>query len=61
MATLYQRDGTFYLNYSINGQRVRKAVGNNLKEAEICLTELRYKMSNGDISPKKSRERLLRI
>ena len=53
MATLYQRDGTFYLNYSINGQRVRKAVGNNLKEAEICLTELRYKISNGDISPKK--------
>jgi len=27
MATIYQRNGIYYLNYSINGKRVRKVVG----------------------------------
>jgi len=51
MATLYQRDDQYYLNYSINGKRVRKAVGSNKKEAEILLKELRYKLFKGDIKP----------
>lgn len=51
MATLYQRNGQIYLNYCVNGSRVRKAVGNNRKEAEIKLAELRYKLSNGEMRP----------
>ncbi len=53
MATLYQRNGQYYLNYSINGRRVRKSVGKERKEAEIYLEELRYKLFKGDIRPEK--------
>ena len=53
MATIYQRNGIYYLNYSINGKRVRKVVGNDLNKAEIYLGEICYKLSNGDISHKK--------
>ncbi len=53
MATLYQRNGQYYLNYSINGRRVRKSVGKERKEAEIYLEELHYKLFKGDIRPEK--------
>ena len=53
MATLYQRGEQFYINYSVNGCRIRKAVGGSRREAEICLAELRYKLSRGDILPKR--------
>jgi hypothetical protein len=52
MATLYQRNGQYYLNYVINGRRVRKSVGPNKCEADILLKELRYKLFKGDIKPK---------
>ena len=51
MATLYQGNGTDYLDYSINGKRLRKAVGNDRKKEEIYLGELHYKLSNDDIRP----------
>lgn len=51
MATLYQRNGQYYLNYSINGKRIRRAAGPDRKEAEILLGELRYKLFKGDIKP----------
>ena len=51
MATLYERNGQYYLNYSINGRRIRKAVGKNKKEAEVYLNDLRFKLSKGDIRP----------
>lgn len=53
MATLYERNGQYYVNYTLNGWRVRKSVGNNRKEAEIYLGELRYKLSSGDIRPQR--------
>jgi len=51
MATLYHRKGCYYLNYSVNGKRVRKSVGTDKREADILLKELRYKLFKGDIRP----------
>lgn len=53
MATLYERNGHFYLNYSVNGRRIRKAVGNNKRDAEVYLNELHYKLFKGDVRPER--------
>ena len=51
MATLYQRNGTYYVNYAVNGRRVRRSVGSDRREAKIRLSELQCKLSEGDIRP----------
>ena len=55
MATLYQRDGIFYVNYSINGRRIRKSIGRDEKEARIFFKELEYRLFKGDIKPNRPR------
>jgi len=52
MATLYQRNGQYYVNYSLNGKRVRRSVGSK-REGEIYLEELKYRLFKGDIKPSK--------
>lgn len=55
MATLYQRNGCYYINYSIHGRRVRKSVGSDLREAQFYLKELKYRLFKGDLKPPRPR------
>jgi site-specific recombinase XerD len=55
MATLYERDGRFYVNYTIHGQRVRRSLGSDKREAEIYLKELKYRLFKGQIKPERPR------
>ena len=43
MATMFKRDGYYYINYSINGKRVRKSLGKTKEDAEIYLKEIESK------------------
>jgi len=40
MATLYSRNGRFYINYADNGKRVRKSIGYDERDATLQLKEL---------------------
>lgn len=51
MAILYLRNGNYYLNYVINGKRVRRSVGKDRNQAEIFLKEFEFKISKGIIKP----------
>lgn len=53
MATLYHRNGMFYVNYVVNGRRVRKAVSENREEAEYYLAEINYQHSRGVLGAEK--------
>ena len=53
MPTIFKRGKQFYINYSVNGKRIRKAVGEDEKEAKILYDELRYKLNNGDLNSKR--------
>jgi site-specific recombinase XerD len=55
MATLYERDGKFYVNYTIHGKRVRRSIGTNKHVAETYLKELQYRLFKGDIKPERPR------
>ena len=49
MATIFERNGTFYLNYAVGGKRVRRVIGSDRRNAELCLQELAYRLHRGDI------------
>jgi len=53
MATLYQRKGRYYVDYSLNGRRVRKALCSDRNEAELYLREVQYRLFKGDLSPQR--------
>jgi hypothetical protein len=42
VATLYQRNGQYCINYSINGRRIREIIGKDKQEAKIIFDKLRY-------------------
>lgn len=47
MATLYLRNGTYYLNYSANGKRYRQAITSDRQEAYQYLAEFKYRQGRG--------------
>lgn len=51
MATLFNRNGRFYVNYTLHGRRVRKSLGTNERDAELYFRELQYRLFRGDIRP----------
>jgi len=53
MATLYLRNGQYYVNYSVNGKRVRKSLGSEKRVAELYFKELQYRLFTGDIKPRR--------
>ena len=53
MATMYVRNGKHYVNYAFNGQRVRRSLGSNKRDAEVYFKELKYRLFKGDIKPDK--------
>lgn len=54
MATLYERNGRFYVNYSLGDRRIRKVFGSDRNQAELYLKELNYRLFKGDIKPVRS-------
>lgn len=44
MATIYNRNGTWYLQYYHNGQRIRKSVGKSKKYAEWARVDIEQKL-----------------
>ena len=54
MATLFLKDGVFWLNYVAKGRRYRVSTGTkNRKLAEVKLNEISVKIFKGDFTPKK--------
>ena len=49
MATIYKRGGKWYLNYSLNGKRVRKSVSRSKKIAKLALAQTEVNIGKGDI------------
>ena len=48
MGRIYQRDHVWYIDYSFNGQRVRKSVGMSKKMAELALKEAELRIAKGE-------------
>jgi integrase len=44
MPSIYQRQDTWYLNYTVNGKRIRRPVGKSKKIAELALADLQLKI-----------------
>lgn len=49
MATLRERSGTYFIDYRVNGRRIRKAVGPSKKIAELALKDLEVKLAKNEI------------
>lgn len=49
MATIYKRNKVWYVDYRIDGRRVRKRVGPSKKVAELELKNIEVKLAKGEI------------
>jgi site-specific recombinase XerD len=49
MAKLRVRNGTYFLDYRINGKRKRKAIGPSKKMAELALKDLEVKIAKNEL------------
>ncbi|MFH1310460.1 MAG: tyrosine-type recombinase/integrase [Candidatus Omnitrophota bacterium] len=49
MATLRKKQNAYFIDYRINGKRVRKAVGKSKKIAELALKDLEVKLAKGSL------------
>lgn len=49
MATLRKKSNTYFIDYRINGRRLRKAVGRSKKIAELALKDLEVKLAKNDL------------
>lgn len=54
MATTYKRGNNWYLDYRINGKRIRKSVGKNRKVANLALADIELKLGLIDAGLKPS-------
>ena len=48
MSRIYQRGRIWYIDYSLNNQRVRKSVGTSKKMAELALKETELQIAKGE-------------
>ena len=48
MATIYKRKKIWYIDYRIDGKRVRRKIGPSKKVAEIELKNIEVKLSKGE-------------
>ena len=58
MATLRKRNGVYFIDYRINGNRIRKTVGPSRKTAGVTLKEIEVKIAKGQIGLDKESEKL---
>lgn len=56
MATLRQKAGNYFIDYRVNGKRIRKNVGRSKKIAELALKDLEVKLIKGELGFDTKRE-----
>ena len=49
MATLRQKGGFYFIDYRVNGRRIRKNVGKTKRIAELALKDLEVKLIKGEL------------
>ena len=49
MASLRIKDGRYFVDYRVNGRRVRKAIGKSRKTAELALKDIEVKIERQEI------------
>lgn len=49
MARIYKRSPVYYIDYALNGRRIRKKVGKSKRVAELVLQNLEAKLAKGEI------------
>jgi len=49
MATLRKRNGKYFVDYRVNGKRVRKSVGKSKKDAELALKDIEVKLAKNEL------------
>ncbi|MFQ6031488.1 MAG: tyrosine-type recombinase/integrase [Candidatus Zixiibacteriota bacterium] len=49
MARIYKRGSIWYIDYIVNGERVRKSVGKSKRVAELTLKDVEVKLSKGEL------------
>ncbi len=49
MATLRERNGTYFADYRINGRRFRKKLGRSKRIAELALKDIEVKVAKGEL------------
>jgi len=58
MATIYKRKKVWYIDYRIDGKRVRRKIGPSKKVAEIELKNIEVKLSRGEVETIEKRKKL---
>jgi hypothetical protein len=48
MARIYKRGSAWYIDYAVNGQRIRQSVGKSKRVAELTLKDVEVKLSKGE-------------
>jgi len=61
VATLRQRNGTYFVDYRINGKRFRKPVGRSKRVAELALKDIEVKIAKGELGFEKKDEGLISL
>jgi len=61
MATLRSKKGTYFIDYRINGRRMRKSVGRSKRIAELALKDLEVKIAKGELGFEKKDEGLNKL
>ncbi len=61
MATLRQRNGTYFVDYRINDRRFRKTLGRSKRIAELALKDIEVKIAKGELGFEKKDENLTNL
>ena len=61
MATLRKRNGKYFVDYRVNGRRIRKNLGTSKKIAEFALKEIEVKLAKGELGFEKKDESLNKV
>ena len=58
MARIYKRGKIYYVDYRVDGKRIRKRVGSNKKLAEAVLKDIEVRIFKGELRPPKPRKQI---
>ncbi len=50
MASIYKRGKVYYIDYRVNGKRIRKRIGRSKQVAELTLKDIEVQLAKGEIS-----------
>jgi hypothetical protein len=49
MARIYKRAPVYYIDYALNGRRIRKKVGKSKRVAELVRKNIEVKLAKGEL------------